>query len=146
MTYEKGETLSISKVIQLASKRSGEFISKLYNKVRGGYNHYLQLRKKDISADKVTVCDQMNDMDVITNDTPLVRFLTGDFNCGLSNHNCNACTLLNVHAYYIVSWYMYLIAIVLSGNASYSQGICKTVGNLIITYYELVNWIMHACI
>ena len=77
VTYEKAEELPLSKVIQLAAETYGEYITKLYKKVKDGYNQYIQLRSKTARA----TMHRNTYMDGIMDSIPLLQFLTGtDYN------------------------------------------------------------------
>ena len=77
VTCERTAAVSISNVVRLAAKRyegsMGDYIVKLYERVKKGYNDYVHL----IGGYITDVNKQQKKLEMITADTPLIRFLSG---------------------------------------------------------------------
>lgn len=82
VTYERTATLSINKVVRLAAKRygtpMGDYILNLYERVKKGYNDYVDLIGGAIGAGACAAIKKGNRVYTIADDIPLLHFLTGD--------------------------------------------------------------------
>ncbi len=83
MTYERTTTVTIHRVVQLAAKRygspMGEYIVALYDRVKTGYNDYVDLIGGAIGAGACAALKQGNKIYTIADDVPLLHFLTGEW-------------------------------------------------------------------
>ena len=80
MSNERATTLTISKVVRLASKRMGDDnIISLYERVKKGYNDYVELIGGAIGAGACAAIKQGNRVYTIADDIPLLHFLSGVF-------------------------------------------------------------------
>ncbi len=81
VTYERTTTVTIYRVVQRASKRCGspmgEYILALYERVKRGYNDYVELIGGAIGAGACAALKHGNKIYTINDDVPLLHFLTG---------------------------------------------------------------------
>lgn len=77
VTYEGARKLTIFKVIQIASKKMGDHIVKLYERVKKGYNDYVELLGGAIGAGACAALRQGNRVYTIEDDIPLLHFISG---------------------------------------------------------------------
>ena len=82
ITYERTTTVTILRVVQLAAKRygspMGEYIMALYERVKKGYNDYVEMIGGAIGAGACAALKQGNRIYTIADDIPLLHFLTGE--------------------------------------------------------------------
>ncbi len=74
--------MTILHVVQLAAKRygspMGEYITALYERVKRGYNDYVELIGGAIGAGACAALKQGNRIYTIADDVPILHFLTGE--------------------------------------------------------------------
>ncbi len=82
MTYEQTTTVTIHRVVQLAAKRygspMGEELLALYERVKRGYNDYVELIGGAIGAGVYAAIKPGNKRYTIDDGIPLLHFLTGE--------------------------------------------------------------------
>lgn len=81
VTRQDASTITIGRVVELAesnsSKKLGRHIRDLYEKVKQGYNQYVQLIGGAIGAGACVAVRRGNKIYTITDDMPLLYFLSG---------------------------------------------------------------------
>ena len=82
ITYDRTTTVSILRVVQLAAKRygspMGDYILAMYDRVKKGYNGYVEMIGGAIGAGACAALKQGNKIYTIADDVPLLHFLTGE--------------------------------------------------------------------
>ena len=83
ITYERATAISIKRVVQLVAKRygspMGDYILALYDRVKKGYNGYVEMIGGAIGAGACAALKQGNKIYTIADDVPLLHFLTGRY-------------------------------------------------------------------
>ena len=89
VTYEKATTWTIGQVMELVtrrySKEMGGHLKALYDRLKIGYNKYVELIGGAIGAGACAAVKQGNKVYTIADDIPLLHFLTGLFLFNLLN-------------------------------------------------------------
>ena len=98
ITYERASSLAIGHVIQLvernSSKEMGEYLRKLYERVKDNYNRYVELVGGAIGAGACAAVRRGNKIFTIDDEIPLIHFLSGTYRThSLKTHPLQSKTL-----------------------------------------------------
>ena len=81
ITFEKAASLPIRRVVDLAARRyskdMGDYLCELYERVKSGYNKYVEVIGGAIGAGACAAVKRGEKIYVISDEIPLLHFLTG---------------------------------------------------------------------